>query len=168
MNGRCPFKPSREENKMGDFYVKSSNGKFVPVSFQQVITKDWENKAVVVEVGTDDRPASQEEIDETLEAIKGAVAFDPLDGTSFFVTAYGVRFEVLGSLKEIGEKYVAVRVTGGDDLNQLGDLQKEARKQLRGRTKKVIVLPTPLTVKDYKEVMEIKRRCDTRRSRRGS
>jgi len=168
MNGHYPFKPSKEESKMGDFYVKSSDGKFVPVSFQQVITRDWENKAVVVHVGTDERPADQDEVNETLEAIRSAVAFDPLDGTSFFVTAYGVRFEVLGSLKEIGEKYIAVRVTGGDDLNQLGDLQKEARRQLRGRTKKVVVLPTPLTVKDYKEVMEIKRRCDTRRSRRGS
>jgi len=153
---------------MGEFYTKNSDGKYIPVSFKQIITKDWENKVVVVRIGSDEFPADQEEIEQTLDAINDADALDSLENTSFMVTLHSLQFEILGTLKEVGEQCVAVRVTGSDDLNKLGELQKEARKQLRGRTKKVVTLPTPLTVNDYKEVMEIKRRCDTRRSRRGS
>jgi hypothetical protein len=52
-------------------------------------------------------------------------------------------------------------------LSDLGDLQKRAKQQLRGKSKKVIIMPTPLTVAEYKEVMDVKKRCDNRRNRRG-
>jgi len=153
---------------VGEFYTKNDQGKYIPVSFKQIVTKDWENKVIVVRVGSDELPADKDEVEQTLDAINDADALDSLENTSFLVTLHSLQFEILGTLKEVGEKFVAVRVTGNDDLNKLGDLQKEARRQLRGRTKKVVVLPTPLTVDDFKEVMEVKRRCDTRRSRRGS
>jgi hypothetical protein len=90
-----------------------------------------------------------------------------LPDTSFLITSFAIQFDILGSLEELGKQYVAVRVTGDDDLSKLGGLQKHAREKLKGKAKKVAVLPTPLTVDDYNEVMKIKQRCDLRRSRRG-
>jgi hypothetical protein len=152
---------------MEEFYIKNSNGGYVPVSFKKIITKDWENQLVAVRIGSDENPADDSEVEQTLGAINDADALDSLENTSFLVTLHNLEFEVIGNLREVAEKNIIVKITGGDDLSKLGILQKEARKQLRGKTKKVVFLPTPLTVNDYKEVMEIKRRCDTRKSRRG-
>lgn len=149
------------------FYVKNSNGEYVPIHFKDIATKEWSNKLVVVRLGSDENPAPEKEIDATFKALKMADALRKLTNASFLITAHNLDFEVMDNLKEIGDKYVAVRVTADDDLSKLGALQKKAKEQLRGKTKGVIVLPTPLSVNDYKEVMEVKNRCDTRRNRRG-
>lgn len=147
--------------------MKNSKGEYYPVSFQKVVSKDWENKLIMVRIGTDENPAEEKEVNEMYDSLNGADAVESLDGTSFLVTTYEVNFEILGSSREIENKCVAVRVESGDDLSKLGDLQKKAKEQLRGKAKKVIIMPTPLTIKEYKEVMDVKRRCDTRRNRRG-
>jgi hypothetical protein len=158
----------KEEKIMSsDFYMKNSDGKYIPISFKQIITRDWENKLIVVRIGSDESPANDSEIEETLDSLNDADALEGLENTSFLITMHSLSFEVLDNVKEVGEKCVAVKVTGDDDLSRLGNLQKNARDQLRGKTKKVVVLPTPLTVSEYKEIMDIKKRCDTRRGRRG-
>lgn len=152
---------------MSTLYMKNSKGEYYPVSFQKVMSSDWEKKIIIVRIGTDEHPAEDKDIDEMYDSLKNADALDDLEDTSFLVTTYEIGFDVLGSAKEIENKCVAVRVEAGDDMSKLGVLQKKAKEQLRGKTKKVIVMPAPLTVKEYKEVIDIKRRCDTRRNRRG-
>lgn len=152
---------------MEEFYIKSDNGQYTPISFKKIVTNDWENQLIVIRVGTDENPASNLKVEQTLDAINDADALDNLENTSFLIATHNLDFEVVGNLKEISKKNIVVRVTDKDDLSKLGDLQKEAKKQLKGKTKKVIFLPVPLNVDDYKEVMEIKKRCDIRRSRRG-
>jgi len=149
------------------FYVKSSKGEYIPIQFKDIAAKEWSNKLVVVRVGSDECPAPESEIEATFKGLKGADALRKLENCSFLITAHTLDFEALGELKELSEKYIAVRVTTDDDLSKLGSLQKRAKEQLRGKTKGVVFLPTPLTVSDYKEVMEVKQRCDTRRNRRG-
>ena len=152
---------------MSDLYIKTQQGDFVPVSFETIVTKDWEGKLIVLKVGSDDNPADAEVEEQTLRGLEEADALGNLEDTSFLVTRHSLTFEVLGNLSEIEEKYIAVSVTGSDNLSDLGDLQKRAKKQLRGKTRKVVILPAPLTVAEYKEVMDVKRRCDSRRNRRG-
>lgn len=152
---------------MSDLYVKNSQGEYLPVSFKTVVTKDWDGKLIVIKVGSDDNPADAEVEEQTMQGLSEADALGDLEDTSFLVTRHSLSFEILGSLREIGDKYVSVAVTGSDNLSDLGDLQKRAKKQLRGKTKKVAILPAPLTVAEYKEVMDVKRRCDNRRNRRG-
>ena len=152
---------------MSKFYTKNSDGNYTPIEFKQIATKDWENKLIVVRIGSDNCMASESEIEETLDCLNDADALENIDNTSFLITMHGISFEVLGNLKEIGKKCVSVKITGDDDLSRLGNLQKSAQEQLRGKTKKVIIMPTPLTVDDYKEVMDTKKRCDTRRGKRG-
>jgi hypothetical protein len=152
---------------MSDLYIKNQHGDFIPVSFEIVVTKDWEGKLIVLKVGSDDNPADAEVEEQTLRGLEEADALGDLEDTSFLVTRHSLTFEILGNLKEIEEKHIAVSVTGSDNLSDLGDLQKRAKKQLRGKTRKVVILPAPLTVGEYKEVMDVKRRCDSRRNRRG-
>lgn len=152
---------------MSGFYIKNGKGEYIPVDFKQISIKDWENKLILVSIGKDGDQVPESEIEETAASINGANALMKLEGTSFIITPYNLSFDVLGSLDEIGKQYISVRVAADDDLSKLGSLQKNAKEQLRGKTKKVVVMPTPLTVEEYKEVMEVKQRCDTRRTRRG-
>lgn len=151
---------------MSEFYTKTKNGKYVPITFKKIITKDWENKLVAVRIGSDEYPANESEIEETLDSLNDADALEMLENTSFLISLHSLNFEVVGSAKEIGEKYVAISVTGSDDLSKLGSLQKQAKEQLRGKTKKVVVLPSPITVEEYAKVKEVLKRLEVRRSRR--
>jgi len=149
------------------FYTKNNKGEYLPVEFNQVISKDWNNQMVIVTVGSDERPATDQELEETQENLDNAAVLKALPNTSFLITSYAIQFEVLSSLDDLKKQCVSVRVTGDDDLSKLGGLQKHAKDTLRKKAKKVAILPTPLSVEDYHEVMQIKRRCDLRRSRRG-
>lgn len=149
------------------FYIKNSSGEYIPVEFKSVSIKEWENKLILVSIGKEGDHVPESEIDETSNSINGADALMKLENTSFLIAPYNLNFEVLGNVEEIVKQYVSVRIKSDDDLGKLGSLQKRAKEQLRGKAKKVVIMPTPLTVEEYKEVMEIKQRCDTRRNRRG-
>jgi len=149
------------------FYVKNKKGDFVPVKVEQVLSKDWAGKLIMVRIGSDEHPADEQELIDVNDSLDTATVIEMLPDTSFLITSFAIQFDVVGSLEELRKQYVAVRVTGDDDLSKLGGLQKHAREKLKGKAKKVAVLPTPLTVDDYHEVMKIKERCDLRRSRRG-
>jgi hypothetical protein len=152
---------------MSQFYIKNNNGDFVPVKVEQVVSKDWDGKMVWVRLGTDEHPATEEEMTQAQEGLDTAAVLEVLKNTSFLITSYALDFEVLGDLASLKKQHVAVRVTGDDDLSKLGGLQKHAREQLRKRTKKVVILPAPMSVEEYHEVIQIKKRCDLRKSRRG-
>jgi len=149
------------------FYIKNQNDQFVPVKIEQVVSRDWTGKLILVRVGSDEHPADDDELLEVNDNLDTATVIEMLPDTSFLITSFAIQFDILGGLDELRKQHVAVRVTGNDDLSKLGGLQKHAREQLRGAVKKVVILPTPLTVEDYHEVMKIKERCDLRRSRRG-
>ena len=152
---------------MGVFYKKIGREKYVPVEFRDIATSGWNDKLVVVRVGSDTHPAKESEVEETLASLEDADALNKLKNTSFLITLHEIDFKILGNPKEIRDQCVAVYVKSGEDLSKLGNLQKQARQQLREKSIKATIVPTPLTVDQYKEVMEVKRRCDTRRNRRG-
>jgi len=152
---------------MSEFYTKSDKGEYIPISFDKIVTKDWDEKLVLVRIGSEENPAKEDEINQTMEGLNNADALYKLKNASFLITLHNIDFEKFGSVKEIAEQNIAVKVTADDDLSKLSYLQKEAKSQLRGKVKKVVTLPVPLTVQEYKEVMDIKKRCDTRRERRG-
>jgi len=149
------------------FYIKNDKGDFVPVEFEQVFTREWDNKMVWVRMGTEDLPATEDEMAQAQEMLDSATVLELIKNVSFVITSYALDFKVLASLDDLKSQVLAVRVTGDDDLSKLGGLQKNAKDQLRGSTKKVVVLPAPITVDEYQEVMKIKRRCDLRKARRG-
>ena len=155
-------------NKMSDLYVKNSKGEFKPISFKEVVPQNWDDKLIIVRVGSDENPANDNELDLIYESFNRAEVLENLNNTSIILVPYTIDLEVLSSLKDIKDKCVSVRVTEYDDLSKLESLQKQAKSSLRNKVKKVVILPTPLTVDEYKEVMEIKKRCDIRKQRRGN
>ena len=168
MNGRFHCKGMKGKD-MSNLYVKTSKGEFKPVSFKEVaVQKKWEDQLVVVKIGSDGNPANESEINLVHESFNQLEVLDGLNNVSFILVPYSIDFEVLSSLKDIKDKYISVRVTDYDDLSKLESLQKQAKNSLRGKAKKVVIMPTPLTVDEYKEVMDIKKRCDIRKQRRGN
>ena len=152
---------------MSEFYIKDKNSKYIPIAFKQIVSKDWENKLIVVRIGTDENPANSDSEEQTLECLNDADALSDIEMTSFLVTRHNVEFSVLNTLKEIGEKNITVQIMAADNLSDLDEFKKIVKKQLKGNAKKVVFLPAPITIDEYKEIIEIKRRCETRRSRRG-
>lgn len=151
---------------MSNFYTKTKSGEFVPITFKEIVTKGWDNKLISVRIGSDELPADESEIQETLEGLNEADALESLEGTSFLVSLYNVDFEVLDDVRNLKQKYILVQAKTGDNLTKLGSLQKNAKDQLRGKVKKTIVMPTPITLEEYAEVEEIRKRLKTRRLRR--
>ena len=151
---------------MSEFYTKTKGGKYIPITFKKIITKDWENRVIVVRIGSDEHPAPAEELTETLDSLDNIDALETLENTSFLVSLHSIDFEIIGSVKEMSEKCVAISVTGSDDLSKLGSIQRQAKEQLRGKTKKVVVLPSPITVEEYSKVKEVLKRLEVRRLRR--
>lgn len=147
-------------------YTKNEKGEFIPIEFSKVITKDWEDHLVVVRVGTDSFQADDSEIELTIDGLADADALDDIN-MSFLVTKHNLSFEVLGSVREISDKFIAIGIKSGDDLSNLDSLQSEAKRQLKFHTKGTVILPAPITVEEYKELKEIKERVDVRKKRRG-
>jgi hypothetical protein len=147
--------------------MKSKSGKFVKAEFKEVVSKGWDGKIVVVHMGSEENPASVEELEETVQNLSRPEVTGMLNNTNFLITAYNIDFEVLGSVEDLKKQRVLVHAKVGDDLSKLGDLQKEARRQLRQVGVNTAVLPTPMSVEEYHEVMKIKKRCDIRKRRRG-
>jgi hypothetical protein len=152
---------------MGVFYTKNADGKYIPIEFKKICSDDWHNRLIVVKIGDGGDKVPESEIEEVWAGLNDADALGSLDNTSFLITLYNLDFQILESVKDIGDQYITVRITGDDDLSKLGALTKKAKEELRGKAKKVVILPAPLSVNEFREVMEIKQRCDTRRNRRG-
>lgn len=151
---------------MSSFYTKTKSGEFVPITFKEIATKDWENKLILVRIGSEENPTKESEVEEAIDGLEEADVLENIECTSFLVSTYNLDFEIMGSLSEISKKYIAVRVSSADDLSKLGPLQQKAKEQLRGKTKKTIVLPTPITVEEYAEVNDVLKRLKVRRQRR--
>ena len=146
------------------FYVKV-NGKYIPVECQKIFIKEWENSLISLKIGEKGDSVSEDEIVEITDSIDSADVLGHLRNTSFVVSTHQLNFEVVGP-SEIGNKSVLININSGDDLKKLGDLQKSAKEQLKEMGMKSIIMPAPLTINEYKEVMEVKQRCDIRRQRR--
>lgn len=151
---------------MSVFYKKNNIGEYIPVEFKSICTKEWKNKLVLIRVGTDALPAPDSEVDETYAALGDCDALRDLGEASFLVSTHHLDFDVLGSINELGKQYISIRVTSDNDLHKIGPLKQFIKKQLQGKVKKVIMIPSPLTVDEYVELSEIKKRCDNRRNRR--
>ena len=149
-----------------DLYTKI-NGSYVPIEVTDVISKDYDGKMVWVRVGNDRYPASESEIRETNEGLNDYLVSDIFGTITFVVTNHQVKIEVLSDISELKNKHLTVQVSGAD-LSSVNWLQKDVIKQLKGVVRDIHFLPAPLTLKEYQEVMQIKKRSDLRKKRRGN
>lgn len=155
---------------MKDLYAKNKNGEYIPVSIKQLDISGWANKVVHISLGSENIPSTEDEEEALYRALNDNDLLESL-GATLIITRYEIDFEVLGDISELEEKSILIRVDNNSSLGLSFDesLEKKAKKLLRkqGVGKKSVVMPTPLTVQQYKDIMEVKRRCDIRRERRG-
>jgi hypothetical protein len=148
---------------MSTFYIKNKD-KYLPVEIKSFLPKSLDDHLVIVRVGTDDHPASISDLDATEESFSNADILKEFNNISIIITPYQIGIEPL-SEEEIGDKPVCLQIKSGSDV---GMLEKEIKDIYnKHNTKhKMKILPTPLTVKSYREVKEILHRASVRRERR--
>jgi len=150
---------------MNKFYTKNKRGEFVPVEINSILSKDMDNRLIIVRVGSDEHPVTPGDLDETQESFMQADVLEELDNVSIVITPYQVEIDIIDKNK-LKEMPIYIQIRGGDNLNMLNKSAKDEYKKLKKRHE-VVVLPTPLRIKEYHEVIDTLKRCQIRRERRG-
>jgi hypothetical protein len=147
---------------MVEFYIKEGN-RLLPVKMEKLITKDWADCLITVIVGGRNSDPPSKEADALHDFLENNSTASSL-GAEFIVSEYDLRFEVLEKKSEIKNKYIAIQ---NNEASSDDNWMKLMKKNFYGKVKDVAAIPGPLTVEEYKQLLEIKRRCDLRRQRRG-
>ena len=146
-------------------YIKNKNNEFVEIEINSIMNRDLNNKLVIVRVGTDAQPASLEDLDLTVNSFAKADVLDELDNVSVIITPYQIDVDLVDE-DEVDKKTIFLQVRSGDNISTLDEVTKAMYKKLKKVYDNVTVLPTPLTVKDYKQVKDTLKRCKMRKKRR--
>jgi hypothetical protein len=155
---------SQHEVNMSKFYMKNSRGEFLPVELKSIINKDLNDRLVIVRVGNDDQPASMDDLDETEESFANADVLNELNNVSVIITPYQIDIDAVKN-ESIEDKSIYVQISSGDDISALEERAKQIYRRLSKKFDSVI-LPTPLKIKDYRQVKDTLKRCEIRRERR--
>lgn len=150
---------------MSDFYVKSKSGEFLPVELNSYVTKSLNGKLVIIRVGNDNQQASLSDIDATWESFSNADAITSLSDVSVIVTPYQIDINTI-SKEDIDGKTMYLQITDSDNVGSMNDILRKTYRRLSKKFK-TVVLPIPLTIKEYKKIGDILRRCKIKRDRRG-
>lgn len=148
---------------MSNFYIKNKNGEYLPVELNSIMGKDLNKSLVIVKVGSDNYPATPGDLDLTEDSFRQADIINELD-ISIIITPYQIDVGVI-TKEEIEDKNIYLQITSGSDISAL---EEGIRKMYKNMRKKytTVVMPTPLTVRDYKKVQDVLKRCQIRKERR--
>lgn len=149
---------------MSKFYIKNKNDEFLPVELSHYLSKDLADRLIIVRVGTDQHPASMNDLDETEESFNQADVLNDLENVSLVITPYQIDVDAVNQ-EELEEKKVTVQISSGEDIGMLEEAVKKLYKKLHKKLN-LVVLPTPLKVRDYMQIRDILKRCDIRKKRR--
>lgn len=146
------------------FYFKNSKNEFIPVEPKEIVLNNWKNKLVVLKVGTELNNISSSDLDVLFDSIENSRVLRDMD-TSVLITPYNIEINIVDDLEDIGEKMLFISVRDCDNVSELGELQRTIKDKFKDKFRKIVIAPSPLTIKEYLEIMEVKKRCDRRRSR---
>lgn len=149
---------------MSNLYVKTKSGDFIPVDINSVVNKDLNNRLVIIRVGTDEHPATPEDLNETLRSFSNADVME-LNDVSIILTPYQISLEVLEEA-EIENKSICIQVTSGEDMTMLEEQLRKLYKRVKKHGSNVTILPSPIKIKQYRQVIETLKRCKVRKDRR--
>lgn len=149
---------------MSRFYIKNNKGDFLPVELSSIMSKDLNNRLVIVRVGTDEYPVSMSDLELTVESFSSAGVLQELSNVSIIVTPYQIDVGTINK-SELENKCIYIQIISGDDISALDEEIKELYRRLN-KNFDVAILPSPMTVKDYRQVQDTLKRCQIRRDRR--
>ena len=146
-------------------YVKNNKNEFVPVKIDSVMSRDLNNHLVIVKVGDEHQSATLEDLDLTASSFSKADVLDDLDNVSVIITPYQIKIDLLDE-SEIEEKSICVQITSGEDISALDEATKLIYKKLSKSYSNITILPSPLKLKEYRQVKDTLKRCKMRKKRR--
>ena len=149
---------------MNNFYIKNKEGRYLPIELKSVLGKELDGHLVIVRVGTDNHPATVDDLDMTEESFAQADVLDKLNNISMIITPYQIDVGA-EKLDGIEDKYIYLQISKGDDIGMLEKCMQDMYKQIKKKFD-TIILPTPLKIKDYRKVKDILRRNKIRKDRR--
>ena len=150
---------------MSKFYIKNKKGEFLPIELSSMMNEDLHDRLVIVKVGTDDHPVSKNDLHETVRSFEEANVINKIRNVSVIVTPYQIEIG-LENKETINDKTIYLQIKGGD-IALLEDEIKEMYRRVKQKHNNVVVLPTPLKIKDYQYARDILKRCQIRKERRG-
>lgn len=109
------------------FYIKTKNGKFKPIKFEEISIKEWENKLVIAKIGDELNPIKEEEMEEIAREMDNLEILETIENFAIVISSYNINFDIIDP-KNIGEKYVAIQITNPNDISSnLDSIQKTLR-----------------------------------------
>jgi len=114
---------------MSNFYIKSKEGKYLPIELKSIINKDLDNRLIIVRVGTDDYPATMSDLDVTEESFMQADIINDLD-VSVILTPYQIDVGV-ATKEELEDKSLYLQISSGDDIGMLEEQLKKMYKSIK-------------------------------------
>lgn len=150
---------------MSNLYIKNKKNEYLPIDINSVLNKDLNNRLIIIRVGTDEHPASPEDLNETLRSFSNADVLE-LNDVSIVLTPYQIALEILDEA-DIENKSICLQITGGEDVSMLEEQIRRIYKRIKKQNSNVTILPSPLKVKDYRQVVETLKRSQLRKERRG-
>lgn len=150
---------------MSNLYIKNKKNEYLPIDINSVLNKDLNNRLIIIRVGTDEHPASPEDLNETLRSFSNADVLE-LNDVSIVLTPYQIALEILDEA-DIENKSICLQITGGEDVSMLEEQIRRIYKRIKKQHSNVTILPSPLKVKDYRQVVETLKRSQLRKERRG-
>lgn len=128
---------------MSTFYKKIGE-EYIPVEFKDIET-NWDNKLVIAKI------EDKKYFDEIWSALNDVTIINNVE-TSILVTDMNISFEVLDDIKD---KYIMVKV-GNKDMNF--KYLSKLKEMLNDIDYNFVIAPSSLTLKEYNELIELKRR----------
>ncbi len=152
---------------MKNLYVKDDSGNYLPIRLEMASVSDLANKLILITVGSDNYDVSADGMEHIRESfIKSEIIIDAMrrsEAADILIIPHKIRFELL-SKGELESKTVCIRVDKDDEVDDLSEIRAQIKKKIG---KDAVILPSPISVKEYKEIKEIKERIQIRKSRHG-
>jgi len=151
---------------MSDFYIKNKKGEYLPIDLSQILGKELSDHLVIVRVGSDEHAATNADIDATVDSFNQADFLRNINNLSIIVTPYQIDVSLFPKT-ELDNKCIYLQITSGDDVLSLENQIRKMYDSLK-KGHQTVVVPTPLKVGEYKQVIDILKRCQIRKDRRGN
>lgn len=148
---------------MSDFYVKSKDGQFIPLTLDFFPFKN-KDSLMIITVGNDKELATNELIEYVYKTIRASDLFSDLmrnSNNNLLLLPNSIKAEIL-SKRELENKTICISLNKNDDLSNFPELLTKSFKDLG-----VKIIPSPITLKEYQEVKQVQKRIDLKKRRSG-
>ena len=152
---------------INDIYMKDDNNKYILIKLDITSAKELEEKFIVVTVGSNEDPATNEALEYVQRRfLDSKIVIDAMkhsQAASLLILPHTIKIDLI-SKKDLENKTICIKIKTTDEIANLPEIANQIKGQLR---KDVIILPAPISVKEYSEIKDIVARLRTKKQRGG-